>query len=93
MVGLVSQLFVRRFVDHMSKWRRNDLIDMFHLSAAAAYADYVCAEAHTGRQLRDAQIALGRPVTVFTSLDDLVTAVRRGGARAAARVPARSQDS
>lgn len=84
MVGLVSELFVRRFVDHMNKWRRNDLIDMFHLSTAAAYADYVCAEAHTGRQLRDAQKALRRPVTVFTSLDDLVTAVRRGGARAEA---------
>jgi hypothetical protein len=84
MVGLVSELFVRRFVDHMSKWRRNDLIDMFHLSTAAAYADYVCAEAHTGRQLRDAQTALGRPVTVFTSLDGLVTAVRLGGARAVA---------
>lgn len=84
MAGLVSELFVRRFVDHMSKWRRNDLIDMFHLSTAAAYADYVCAEAHTGRQLRDAQNTLGRPVTVSTSLDDLVTAIRRGGARAEA---------
>ncbi|MDQ1103744.1 hypothetical protein [Nocardioides zeae] len=84
MAGLVSELFVRRFVDHMSKWRRNDLIDMFHLSSAAAYADYVCAEAHTGRQLRDAQNALRRPATVFTSLNDLVTAVRGGGARAEA---------
>lgn len=29
MVGLVSELFIRRFVDHQVKWRRNDLIDMF----------------------------------------------------------------
>lgn len=83
MVGLVPELFVRRFTDHMSKWRRNDLIDIFHLSAAAGYANYVCAEAHTGGQLRDAQRALGRQVTVFTSLDDLVTAVRQSGARCA----------
>lgn len=81
MVGLSSELFIRRFIDHQSKWRRNDLIDMFYLSSAAAYAHYVCAEAHTGMQLRSAQRALGRPETVFTTLDHLVTAVRRDGAR------------
>jgi hypothetical protein len=77
--GLASELFIRRFIDHQNKWRRNDLIDMFHLSSAAAHADYVCAEAHTGRQLRDAQRALSRRQTVFTSLDDLVTRLRRDG--------------
>lgn len=82
MVGLVSELFIRRFIDHMSKWERNDLVDMFHLSNAAGYADYVCAETHTGTQLREAQRALGRPETVFTTLNDLVTALRRDGARA-----------
>ncbi len=84
MVGLVSELFIRRFTDHMSRWRRNDLVDMFHLSSAAGYANYVCAEAHTGRQLQDAQRTLGRDQTVFLTLNDLVTAVRRDGARAAA---------
>lgn len=82
MVGLVSELFIRRFTDHMNRWRRNDLVDMFHLSSAAGYVNYVCAEGHTGTQLRDAQRALGRPETVFTILNDLVTAVRRDGARA-----------
>lgn len=81
MVGLVSELFIRRFTDHRNRWRRNDLIDIFHLSSAAGYANYVCAEGHTGTQLRDAQRALGRPETVFTSLNDLVAAVRRDGAR------------
>ncbi|HEY3685105.1 MAG TPA: hypothetical protein VGL93_18880 [Streptosporangiaceae bacterium] len=87
MVGLVSELFIRRFIDHQSKWRRNDLIDMFYLSSAAAYADYVCAEVHTGTQLRDAQRALGRSETVFTTLDDLVTALRRDGAQAESERP------
>jgi hypothetical protein len=87
MVGLASEVFIRRFIDHQSKWRRNDLIDMFHLSSAAAYANYVCAEAHTGTQLRDAQRAVGRSVTVFTTLHDLVTAVRREGARAESEQP------
>lgn len=82
MVGLVSELFIRRFIDHTSKWKRNDLVDMFHLSSAAAYADYVCAEAHTGTQLRDAQRALGRPETVFTTLPDLFNAIRSDGVRA-----------
>lgn len=76
MVGLVSELFIRRFIDHMSKWKRNDLVDMFHLSSAAGYADYVCAETLTGTQLRDAQRMLGRPETVFTTLSDLITAIR-----------------
>lgn len=81
MVGLLSELFVRRFTDRQNKWRRNDLIDIFHLSSAAAYANYVCAETHTGTQLREAQRALGRSETVFTSLGALVTAVRRDGAK------------
>lgn len=33
--GLASELFIRRFIDHQNKWRRNDLIDMFHLSSVA----------------------------------------------------------
>jgi len=82
MVGLMSELFIRRFIDHMGKWKRNDLVDIFHLSSAAGYAQYVCAEAHTGTQLRDAQRTLGRPETVFTTLDELLTAVRSDGARA-----------
>lgn len=81
MVGLLSELFVRRFTDRKNKWRRNDLIDIFHLSGAAAYADYVCAEMHTGTQLREAQRTLGRRETVFTSLDALVDAVRRDGTK------------
>lgn len=82
MVGLLSELFIRRFIDHQSQWRRNDLIDIFHLSSAAAYADYTCAEAHTGLQLRGAQRGLDRRESVFTTLDDLVTTLRREGARA-----------
>ena len=75
MVALLSDLFVRRFIDHQTKWSRNDLIDMLHLSSAAAYADYVCAEVHTGTQLRQAQRTMGRKETVFTKLDELVEAI------------------
>ncbi len=82
MVGLVSELFIRRFIDHRNRWRRNDLVDMFHLSSAAAYADYVCAEVHTGTQLREAQRTLGRPENVFTTLSQLVTALRADGVQA-----------
>lgn len=82
MVGLVAELFIRRFIDRQIKWRRNDLIDMFYLSSAAAYANYVCAESHTGTQLRETQRALGRDETVFGTLHDLVTALCRGGAKA-----------
>lgn len=80
MVEMASELFIRRFMDHQVKWRRNDLIDMFYLSSAAAHADYVCAETHTGQQLRDTQRSLGRRETVFTTLDALVAALRADGA-------------
>ena len=80
MVGLLSELFVRRFIDHRTTWSRNDLFDMLHLSSAAAYADYACAEVHTGTQLRQAQRTMGRKETVFTNLEDLVEAVRGDGA-------------
>ncbi len=77
MVGLLCDLFVRRFTDSRSKWSSNDLIDIFYLSSAAAYTDYVCAEKRTGTQLRDAQRTFGRRETVHTKLDELVEAVRR----------------
>lgn len=81
MVGLLSELFVRRFIDHQTKWSRNDLIDMLHLSSAAAYTDYVCAEVHTGTQLRQAQRTMGRKETVFTNFEELVEAVQGDVAR------------
>ena len=81
MVGLLSELFVRRFIDHQTQWSRNDLIDMLHLSSAAAHADYVCAEVHTGTQLRQAQRTIGRRKTVFTKLDELVEAVQENIAK------------
>lgn len=81
MVGLLSELFVRRFIDKNVRWRRNDLIDMFHLSGAAAYADFVCAEKHTGTQLRSAQNDLGRAANVYTSISEMVQAIRKTGAR------------
>lgn len=81
MVGLLSEVFVRRFTDRQVKWRRNDLIDIFHLSNGAAYADYVCAETYTGTQLRQAQRALGRKETVYTSLNELVIALRQDGTK------------
>jgi hypothetical protein len=87
MSGLLSELFVRRFIDYRTKWSRNDLLDMLHLSSAAAYADYVCAEVHTGTQLRQAQRTMGRKECVFTKLDEVVEAVRGQLARPARPSP------
>lgn len=81
MVGLLAELFVRRFIDKNVKWRQNDLIDMFYLSGAAAHANFVCAEKHTGGQLRSAQKTLGRTETVHTTIADLVEAIRKAGTR------------
>ncbi|WP_240372163.1 hypothetical protein [Brevibacterium zhoupengii] len=81
MAGLLAELFVLRFTDRNRKWQRNDLTDIFYLTSAAAYADYVCAEKHTGVQLRQAQRSLGRKETVFTSLSPLVEALRKDGVK------------
>lgn len=81
MVGLLSEVFVQRFMNRQARWERNDLIDIFHLSSAAAYADYVCAEKHTGRQLQSAQRELGRRPNVSTSLVDMLAQIRGDGVR------------
>lgn len=72
MVSLLSELFVQRFLDYQSKWQRNDLVDMLFLTCATAYCDFVVAENRTGTQLRQIQRSLDRPMTVFTTLTELV---------------------
>lgn len=79
MVGLLSELFVNRFIDVRTKWNQNDLVDMLYLSSAAGYVDYVCAEKHTGTQLREAQKRLGRNSNVFISIRELVDSLKLDG--------------
>lgn len=79
MTSLLSELFVQRFLDHQTKWQRNDLIDMLFLTCAAGHCDYVVAENRTGKQLGQIQRSRKRPVTVFTTLAGLVDELDRGG--------------
>lgn len=79
MISMLSALFVQRFLDHQSKWHRNDLVDLLFLTCAAAHYDYVVTENRTGTQLRQSQRARKSPVTVFTNLTDLVEALDQAG--------------
>ena len=83
MMGYLSGLFVQRFLDKSIRWKRNDLLDMFYLSCAAGYADYVVAEAHTGSQLAQMQRARGPARTVFTTLAQLADALQSAGVQTA----------
>jgi hypothetical protein len=77
--SLLSSLFITRFVDRSTRWHDNDLIDMFYLSCGAAYCDYVAGEAKTTTQLAQAQRSLGKRVTAFQKLGDLVDALHADG--------------
>jgi hypothetical protein len=79
MTALLSELFATRFVDQSTKWESNDLIDMFYLSCAAAYCDYVVAETKTATHLQQIQRSLGMNVTVFSNLQSLVEALHADG--------------
>jgi hypothetical protein len=81
MTSLLSELFVQRFLDHQTKWQRNDLIDMLFLTCAAGYCDYVAAENRTGKQLAQIQRSRKSPATVFTTLAALVDELDRAGVK------------
>ena len=75
MIALLSELFLRRFIDQTATWRDNDLIDMLFLSTAAAHCDYGVGEAHTCTQLRQIQRSQLRPESVATRLSELMPAL------------------
>jgi len=79
MSSLLSALFVTRFIDSSTRWHENDLVDMLFLSCGAAYCDYVVGEAKTATQLAQIQRSLGKPVTAFRTLGDLVDALHADG--------------
>jgi hypothetical protein len=79
MTSLISELFVTRFMDQGTKWTSNDLIDMFYLSCAAAYCDYVVGEVKTATHLQQIQRGLGKKVNVYSDLQSLVKALHQDG--------------
>lgn len=79
MTALLSELFATRFVDQSTKWESNDLVDMLYLSCAAAYCDYVVAEAKTATHLQQIQRRLGVKVNVFSNLQCLVESLHADG--------------
>lgn len=79
MTSLLSDLFVTRFIDQTTRWEQNDLVDMFYLSCAAGYCDYVVAETKTATHLQQIQRRQGKKVNVYTSLHSLVEALHADG--------------
>jgi hypothetical protein len=79
-----SRLHELRYLDQNCRWKRNDFNDMMYLAAAAAYADYVVAENHTGTQLRQIEKTKGNAdPKIFTNLHDLVARLDTDGVRTA----------
>ena len=85
-----TELYVQRHISKTTRWKANDLIDMMFLSCAAGHADYVIAEKQTGSQLIQSQVSRNKPVTVFTSLESGLEAIRRNGALSATERAARA---
>ncbi len=79
MTSLISELFVTRFIDQSTKWTTNDLVDMFYLSCAAGYCDYVVGEVKTATHLQQIQRRQGKKVNVYSDLHSLVEALHADG--------------
>ena len=70
-LGLYREVFQQR---HLAggPWRENDLTDMVYLCCAGAYADFEVTERQLASFLDQSNRRLGRPVTVYKRLRDLV---------------------
>ncbi|QMW65331.1 hypothetical protein H4N58_14115 [Mumia sp. ZJ1417] len=79
MTSLISELFMTRFIDQTTKWTANDLVDMFYLSCAAGYCDYVVGEVKTATHLQQIQRRQGKKVNVYSDLHSLVEALHADG--------------
>lgn len=79
MTALLSEMFVTRFVDKGNKWHRNDLVDIFFLTAASAHCDYVVAEAKTASQLQQIQRSLNMQPNVHRTFLSLVEQLHADG--------------
>jgi hypothetical protein len=78
-LGLWNEFFQDKHLNTGTKWRSNDLIDMLYLTCAAGHADYVLAERSSTSYLNQATKRLGRPIKVYSQIDDLVAALAHGG--------------
>lgn len=79
MTSLLSEMFATRFVDKGSKWHRNDLVDMFFLTSASAYCDYVIAETKTSSHLQQIQRSLNKQPNVYRTFHSLVEKLHADG--------------
>jgi hypothetical protein len=84
MLARLAYLYSQRYINEKVRWKRNDLTDITFLSCAAAYADYVAAENHTGEQLKQFQRKIGGPPRVHRTLESLVEQLKADGVRSAA---------
>lgn len=82
--GLAVEIMTRRLQEPGRRWRDNDLIDIWYLCTASAYADYVVAERSTGQQLRQIIRGRGSVPNVFTSIPGLVEQLEQAGVSTAA---------
>lgn len=71
-LGLFREVLFGLHLNQTRKWTENDLTDLIYLTCAAGYTDYVVAERFMAEQIAKAQQRLGRSVTIFRKLSDLV---------------------
>jgi hypothetical protein len=61
-----------KHLNRATSWEDNDLTDLMYLTSGAAYADFTVGERSLTSQIRQAQTRLGRPVTAYRRIEDLV---------------------
>lgn len=71
----VRELLHFRLMNADDRWERNDLNDVFYLSAAAGYADIVVSERKTGNYLKRCESDVPRGAKVCCTMEETVTAL------------------
>jgi len=74
-LGLFREVLRQKHLNPGTSWEANDLIDMMYLTCASGYADYVVGERSLVSQIKPALRRLGRPINVYSSLRDLISAL------------------
>lgn len=78
-LGLYGEALRDKITNLKATWEENDLTDLFYLTCAAGYSDYVVCEKETAGVLRQGAQRLGRHLSVDRSLTQLMTRLKNVG--------------
>lgn len=78
-LGLWREVYQDKHLDAQTKWKDNDLIDMMYLTCACGYCTHIVAERQFVGFLKQGAKRLGRPVKIFSRIEEFVATLELDG--------------